>query len=97
MRLGDGARLEPPHRFVLAWQITHEWKYEPDLTRSSEVEVHFTAEPGGLTRVDLEHRHLQRHGAGAHSVRTAVDSANGWTGLLQMYAARAGQPDQLPA
>jgi uncharacterized protein YndB with AHSA1/START domain len=82
---------DPPHRLVLAWQITHEWGYEPDLARSSEVDIRFTAEPGGRTRVDLEHRHFERHGGGAAAMRTAVDSPNGWSGLLQLFAARAEQ------
>jgi uncharacterized protein YndB with AHSA1/START domain len=82
---------DPPHRLVLAWQITHEWGYEPDLARSSEVDIRFTAEPGGRTRVDLEHRYFERHGAGAAAMRTAVDSPNGWSGLLQLFAARAEQ------
>jgi uncharacterized protein YndB with AHSA1/START domain len=81
---------EPPHRLVIAWQITHEWGYQPDLAQSSEVEVRFTPEGTG-TRVDLEHRHLDRHGAGAAAMRTAVDSPNGWGGLLQLYAARASE------
>jgi uncharacterized protein YndB with AHSA1/START domain len=79
---------EPPHRIVLAWQITHEWGYQPDLTQSSEVEVRFTPAADGGTRVDLEHRHLERHGEGAAAMRTAVDSAGGWSGLLQLYAAQ---------
>jgi uncharacterized protein YndB with AHSA1/START domain len=79
---------EPPHRLALAWQITPEWGYQPDLAQSSEVEVRFTPEPDGRTRVDLEHRHFERHGAGAGTMRTAVDSPNGWSGLLQLYADR---------
>ena len=76
---------EPPHRFVMAWQITGQWQYEPDLAKSSEVEVRFSAEPGGLTRVDLEHRYLHRHGDDANAVRTAVDSPNGWGGILELF------------
>jgi uncharacterized protein YndB with AHSA1/START domain len=79
---------EPPRRFVMAWQIDPQWQYEPDLAKSSEVEVRFTPQEGGATRVDLEHRYFQRHGAGADAMRTAVDSQGGWTGLLQSYAAR---------
>ncbi len=79
---------EPPHRFVLAWQIEGDWTYQPDVARSSEVDVRFTAVGDGSTRVDLEHRHLERHGAGAAAMRTAVDSPNGWTGLLQLFAAQ---------
>ena len=79
---------EPPRRFVMAWQIDPQWQYEPDLAKSSEVEVRFTPQEGGATRVDLEHRYFQRHGAGADAMRTAVESQGGWTGLLQSYAAR---------
>jgi uncharacterized protein YndB with AHSA1/START domain len=80
---------DPPRRFVLAWQISPEWKYEPDLSRSSEVEVKFTAERDGSTRVDLEHRHFERHGAGWEQMRTQVDAQGGWGSLLEMFAAKA--------
>ncbi len=76
---------EPPHRLMLAWQITHEWGYQPDLAQSSEVDIRFTAEPGGRTRVDLEHRHFERHGAGGDDMRMKVDSPNGWGGLLDLF------------
>ena len=79
---------DPPHRFVLAWQITHDWGYQPDLAQSSEVEIRFTPTDEGGTRVDLEHRHFERHAAGAVSMRTAVDSPGGWGSLLEMFAAR---------
>ena len=79
---------EPPSRFVMAWQITHEWGYEPDLVKSSEVEVCFTPESDGSTRVDLEHRYLERHGAGGAGMRAAVDAPNGWSGLLRLFAVR---------
>jgi hypothetical protein len=80
---------DPPRRFVLAWQITHEWGYEPDLAKSSEVDIRFTAEPDGRTRVDLEHRHFERMGPGGATMRTAVDSTGGWGSLLELFAARA--------
>ena len=79
---------EPPHRIVLAWQITPEWGYQPDLSQSSEVEIRFSPVAGGGTRVDLEHRHFERHGSGAPTMRTAVDSPNGWTGVMQLFAER---------
>jgi uncharacterized protein YndB with AHSA1/START domain len=82
---------EPPHRLVLAWQITHEWGYEPDLAKVSEVDIRFAPEPGGRTRVDVEHRHFERHGAGGAVIRTAVDSPDGWGGLLKLFAARVEQ------
>jgi uncharacterized protein YndB with AHSA1/START domain len=67
------------------------WQYEADLAKSSEVEVRFTPEADGATRVDLEHRHLHRHGAAAAAVRTVIDSPNGWGGLLQLFAVQAEQ------
>jgi uncharacterized protein YndB with AHSA1/START domain len=82
---------EPPHRLVFAWQITHEWGFEPDLSKSSEVEVRFTPQADGSTRVDLEHRHLDRHGAGANAMKTAIESPNGWAGLLKLFSDRAEQ------
>jgi uncharacterized protein YndB with AHSA1/START domain len=80
---------DPPRRFVMAWQITHEWGFEPDLDRSSEVEVTFLPTASGGTQVDLVHRFFSRHGVGADSMRTAVDAPNGWTGLLSLFAERA--------
>lgn len=86
---GTVLACEPPTRLVIAWQITHEWGYEPDLTKSSEVEIRFTALSAETTRVELEHRHFERMGPGAASMRTAVDSQMGWGDLLKMFAERA--------
>jgi Activator of Hsp90 ATPase homolog 1-like protein len=80
---------DPPRRFVMAWQVSPTWQYEPDLTRSSEVEVRFTGERDGSTRVDLEHRHFERHGAGWEQMRAQIDAAGGWGGMLQMFATKA--------
>ena len=85
---GTVTAWEPPRRLVFAWQITHEWRFEPDLTKSSEVEVLFTPQSDGSTRVDLEHRHLGRMGAGAAAMRTAVSSDGGWGMLLELFARR---------
>ena len=77
---------EPPHRLVLAWRITHEWTHEPDLARASEVEVRFVPQPGAVTRVHVEHRFFDRHGAGGDTMRGAVDAPNGWTKVLALFA-----------
>ena len=82
---------DPPHRFVLAWQITHEWGYEPDLARSSEVEIRFTPDAGGGTRVDVEHRHFERMGPGGETMRMGVGAPGGWGTLLEQFKARAEQ------
>jgi uncharacterized protein YndB with AHSA1/START domain len=82
---------EPPRRFVMAWQITHQWGYQPDLTKASEVEVRFLPVEGGRTRIDLEHRYFERMGPGGNAMRNAVDSPGGWGGLLELYASRCVQ------
>ncbi|MFR0354444.1 SRPBCC family protein [Streptomyces sediminimaris] len=79
---------EPPDRLVLAWHLNGEWRYDPDPAHASEVEVRFVADGEGRTRVELEHRHFERHGAGAPSVRGAVESPQGWGHCLAAYAAR---------
>jgi uncharacterized protein YndB with AHSA1/START domain len=79
---------EPPHRLVLAWQVTHEWGFEPDVARASEVEVRFTDVGAGRTRVDLEHRLFERMGPHSDVVRQAVDAPGGWGSLLELYAAQ---------
>jgi len=84
---GEITAWEPPRRFVMAWKITSQWHYEPDLAKSSEVEVRFTPLENGSTRVDLEHRNFERMGAGWETMRGMVDSAGGWGGLLAMFAA----------
>jgi uncharacterized protein YndB with AHSA1/START domain len=82
---------DPPHRFVLAWQINSDWAYEPDLAKSSEVDVRFTRVPEG-TRVDLVHRHFERMGPGGAAMRQGVDAPGGWGTLLEMFKSRAEQP-----
>ncbi len=80
---------EPPQRFVFAWQITPEWQYEPDLAQSSEVEVRFTPEADGMTRVDLEHRNFERHGAGGEAMAMGVGSDGGWGMLMELFRTKA--------
>ena len=63
--------FEPPDRVVFTWDIGSTWQLETDLARSSEVEVRFTAESAERTRVELEHRHIERHGEGWESVAAA--------------------------
>jgi uncharacterized protein YndB with AHSA1/START domain len=82
---------DPPRRFVISWQITGNWEFEPDIAKSSEVEIRFTPEAGGKTRVDLEHRHFERLTSGGAEMRTGVNGEGGWGPLLEAYAARVSE------
>jgi uncharacterized protein YndB with AHSA1/START domain len=77
---------EPPNRVVISWNIDPRWQIETDLEKTSEVEVRFTAEGPDRTRVELEHRNLDRHGEGWEAVREGVDSEGGWPLYLRRYA-----------
>jgi len=81
---GKVLAFEPPTRLLLAWQIDGNWKYDPDLV--TEVEVTFTPVGANATRVDLEHRNLERFGDKVEAVRTAIDSDGGWTLIMKSYA-----------
>jgi uncharacterized protein YndB with AHSA1/START domain len=78
---------ERPHRFVFSWDISPSWKIETDPERTSEVEVRFTPEGTERTRVELEHRNLDRHGPGWEGMRDAVGSPGGWPEGLHRFAA----------
>src|SRR5262249_8013852 len=79
---------EPPDRVVISWDISPQWRLETDLERTSEVEVRFVAQAPDRTRVELEHRNPQRHGAGRGAVRDGVAAPPGWPLYLQRFAER---------
>ncbi|MDQ1429593.1 MAG: hypothetical protein QOF40_195 [Actinomycetota bacterium] len=80
---------EPPNRIVFSWDISLQWQLETDPERTSEVEVRFVADGPTRTRVELEHRKLERHGDGWEGMRDAVGSPDGWAKGLVAYAAEA--------
>lgn len=75
---------EPPHRLVISWDISPQWRVEPDPARTSEVEIRFVAETPARTRVLLEHRNLDRHGEGWERF-TGLDTGNGWPRYLARF------------
>jgi uncharacterized protein YndB with AHSA1/START domain len=77
---------DPPERVVFSWDINLQWEIETDLARTSEVEVRFIAEAPDRTRVELEHRNLDRHGDGWEQMRAAVGSDGGWPSGVKRYA-----------
>ena len=77
---------EPPHRVVFSWDISPQWQIESDHEKTSEVEVRFISESPERTRVELEHRNLDRHGDGWESSRDGVGGEAGWPLYLQRFA-----------
>jgi uncharacterized protein YndB with AHSA1/START domain len=84
---GEVLAYEPPTRLLLAWRIDGAWKFDPELL--TEVEVTFTALPDGQTRVELEHRGLERMVAAGEAARAAIDSPGGWGGILELFKSSA--------
>lgn len=84
---GSVLAWEPPKKVVLAWHLQPDFKYSSDKTRASEVALEFIAEGPEKTRVEFEHRNIDRHGEGWQKLRTSVDP--GWTQVLAGYVAAA--------
>jgi uncharacterized protein YndB with AHSA1/START domain len=79
---------EPPNRVVISWDISAEWRIETNLEKTSEVEVRFVSEGSDRTRVEIDHRNLERHGEGWEGMRGAVASPGGWPLYLQRFDER---------
>jgi uncharacterized protein YndB with AHSA1/START domain len=82
---------EPPTRVVFSWDIGPTWQVETNPDNTSEVEVTFAAETLDRTRVDLVHRHIDRHGPGWESVSDGIGHDQGWPLYLDRYAALFGE------
>lgn len=78
---------EPPRRVVFSWDIGPQWQVETEPDNTSEVEIRWIAETPQRTRVELEHRNIDRHGPGWEAVRDGVADDAGWPLYLVRYAA----------
>ena len=78
---------EPYDRVVFSWDIGPDWQLVADPENASEVEVRFTAETPQRTRIELEHRDIDRHGPGWEAVREGIAGDGGWPLYLDRYAA----------
>ena len=84
-RWGRVLAYEPPDRLVLAWDISPQWQVQDDPARASEVEIRFVEAGPGRTRLELTHRHLDRHLDGWEQVRAGIAADAGWPLYLQRY------------
>jgi uncharacterized protein YndB with AHSA1/START domain len=78
---------EPHTRLVLTWDITADWQYDPNL--NTEIELRFIPQGKESTRVELEHRRLDRYGARRDQMRTIFDKTGDWGRLLESFAQAA--------
>jgi uncharacterized protein YndB with AHSA1/START domain len=83
---------EPPRRVVFSWDINLQWQLETDLDKTSEIEVTFIEQGPDRTRVELEHRNLDRHGEDWENMAGAVGSPGGWPSGLARLASRLERP-----
>jgi uncharacterized protein YndB with AHSA1/START domain len=81
---GSVLAWEPYARLVLSWDITADWQYDPSL--KTEIELRFVPEGKGATRVELEHRHLDRYGARRDEMRRIFDTEGDWGRVLERFA-----------
>ena len=75
---------DPPSRLVLTWDISADW--QPDPALNTEIEVRFIAEGKTATRVEFEHRRLDRYGARRDEMRRVYDTEGDWGKLLGSFA-----------
>ena len=80
--------FDPPNRVLLSWDISPRWQIETDPSKTSEWEVRFIAVSPNRTRLELEHRHLERHGQGWEGVSEGVEGDQGWPLYLKRFAER---------
>jgi uncharacterized protein YndB with AHSA1/START domain len=84
---GSVLAWEPQSRLVLSWDINADFQYDPNL--KTEIEVRFIADGKDRTRVELEHRHLDRYGARRDEMWTIFDSTGDWGKILESFARAA--------
>ncbi len=80
---------------VLSWHLNTKFAFDPDLARASEIHVRFVAESATKTRLECEHRAIERHGEGYQALRDMLD--NGWISVLAEFVKAAETPTGTPA
>ena len=83
---GEVLEFDPPMHVALSWRINGTFMYDPDPTHVSRIDVWFTEESAAITRVELTHSQLDRHGEQWRQLRDGVDSDGGWQALLGVFA-----------
>jgi uncharacterized protein YndB with AHSA1/START domain len=87
---GTVVHWEPPTRVVLTWHLNGDWEFVADIARASEIEVRFIPETESRTRVELEHRHFERHGETGDRLWIEIQKPGAWTYVLGEYVKLLG-------
>jgi uncharacterized protein YndB with AHSA1/START domain len=82
---GQVLAWEPPTKVVVSWHLQPDWSFDASLEKASEVALQFISEGPESTRVEFEHRHLEKHGAGWEKLREQAGSEGGWPAILDLY------------
>ena len=77
---------DPPNHIAMSWHLNGTWSYDPDPAKASRVDVRFVSENEHVTRVELAHSGLDKHGSGWEQLRTGISGPGGWTGLLERFS-----------
>jgi uncharacterized protein YndB with AHSA1/START domain len=75
----------PPTRVAVSWHLQPDYRYDPDPSKASRVDVTFEDEGNGKTRVELVHSQLDRHGEGWEKLKASVGSDGGWGGIIETF------------
>jgi uncharacterized protein YndB with AHSA1/START domain len=86
MDWGEVRLFQPGREIVLSFNVGADRKPEPP-ERNSEVAIRFVPAGGG-TRIELEHRQIERHKDG-EKLRAGMASGQGWPLILAAYAREA--------
>jgi hypothetical protein len=79
---GSVVAWEPPTRVVLGWHLQPDFQFDPDVKKASEGSLEFVQEGPESTRVEFEHRYLERHGENWQKLRDSVGSEGGWNSVM---------------
>ena len=77
---------DPPNHIAMSWHLNGEWNYDPDPARASRVDVRFVCENEHVTRVELAHSGLDKHGEGWEQIHAGISGPGGWVELLARFA-----------
>jgi hypothetical protein len=80
-------------RSANGFSATASW--QPDPALKTEIEVRFIGDGKNATRVELEHRRLDRYGARRDEMRRIFDTEGDWGRVLDSFACVAEQSEAM--